>query len=166
VKTKRTLRSERGESLLEFALLLPFLLLMLLGVIEVGRYAYIDILVGNAARAGAAYGTQTSITAADTAGIQTAAQNDFRNNGQSASALSVSSASGCACDNSGHISAIDCASTALPICPVGQREVTSLQVTATATFSPLFHGSFGVPQMTMLSKTATMRVGECPTCAQ
>jgi len=59
-------RSESGQSLVEVALLLPFLVLMMLGVIELGRYAYIGILVGNAARAGAAYGIESLPQSVDT----------------------------------------------------------------------------------------------------
>ena len=76
------LRRQSGQALLEVAVLTPLLLLMLLGVVEMGRYAYISILVGNAARAGAAYGAQSLPQSVDTAGIQTAADNDFQNNGQ------------------------------------------------------------------------------------
>ena len=65
-----------GQTVVEVALLLPLLLLLLVGVIEIGRYAYFDILISNAARAGAQYGAQSLIQAADVAGIRTAAQND------------------------------------------------------------------------------------------
>ena len=72
----RTSRGERGTSLLEFALVLPILLLLLLGVIEIGRYAEMSIQVASAARAGAQYGAQNLATAADSPGIQTAALRD------------------------------------------------------------------------------------------
>src|ERR1700730_8362816 len=45
------LRSERGQSLVELALLTPLLLILIIGVVEMGRYASLGILVGNAARA-------------------------------------------------------------------------------------------------------------------
>jgi Flp pilus assembly protein TadG len=57
---------ERGQSLLEVALALPILLLLLLGIIEVGRYAQLAIVVADAARAGAIYGAQSSATAGQT----------------------------------------------------------------------------------------------------
>ena len=62
---------------MEMAFILPILLILVLGVIEIGRYAYIAILVGNAARAGAAYGAQNKQLANDSTGIQNAAQYDF-----------------------------------------------------------------------------------------
>src|SRR6516164_7862673 len=129
-KTTEILRSQGGSSLLEFALLVAFVLPpLLLGVIEMGRYADLSILVGNAARAGAAYGAQTSITAADTQGITKAAASDFAFKGAT---LVVRTGYACACDNGGTIGPPTYyASGACPVtCPAGQRQVVSLQVTA------------------------------------
>ena len=55
-----------------------------------GRYAYLSILVGNAARAGTAYGAQSLAQSVDATGIQTAATNDFQNNGPNSAVLTVS----------------------------------------------------------------------------
>lgn len=46
----------RGQGLVEFALLLPVLLLILLGTIEFGRIFFIYVNIANAAREGARYG--------------------------------------------------------------------------------------------------------------
>src|SRR6516165_1227489 len=94
-------RRQSGQSLLELAFLVPLLLLLSLGVIEIGRYAYIGILVGNAAHAGAVYGSQSLPQSVDTAGITTSADNDFKSNGQNVSNLNVSSSVSCGCDSSG-----------------------------------------------------------------
>src|ERR1700734_3884295 len=72
---------ECGQSVLELALLMPILCLLLLGIIEMGRYAEISILVSNAARAGAQYGAQNIATAGDSAGIQAAALQDAQISG-------------------------------------------------------------------------------------
>ena len=87
---KSRLRSQRGQSLVEVALLTPLLLSLMVGTIEMGRYAYLSILVGNAARAGAAYGSQSLALSVDGTGILTAATNDFQNNGPSGGVLAVS----------------------------------------------------------------------------
>jgi Flp pilus assembly protein TadG len=42
-----------GQSLVEFALLLPVMLLLLIGALDIGRLFYFDIVVGNAVREGA-----------------------------------------------------------------------------------------------------------------
>jgi Flp pilus assembly protein TadG len=67
---------QRGQALIEMAISLPILIGLLLGIIEVGRYAYLAIVVTNSARAGAIYGAQNLVNAVNTTGIATAAQND------------------------------------------------------------------------------------------
>jgi Flp pilus assembly protein TadG len=76
---RRNLREETGQALVELALVVPLFTVILFGAVEYGRLAYAAIEVTNAARAGAAYGAQTHVTAADTAGIQTAATQDAPN---------------------------------------------------------------------------------------
>ena len=165
----RLLRSQAGQSLVEVALLTPLLLALLIGGIELGRYAYIAILVGNAARAGAAYGAQSLILSVDTTGIQTAADNDFQNNGQNVSSLTVASSVLCGCDSGGTLNPdppttgycnappTGTNSTA-GTCTAGQW-VVMVSVTASGTFNSLF--SFpGIPASITVSKTATMRVDQ------
>ena len=64
---------EAGASLVEMALMLPFLGLLLLGVIDFGRAYYMSIEVQNAAEAGALYGSQNL---GDTAGMIATAKAD------------------------------------------------------------------------------------------
>ncbi len=147
---------QSGQSLVEVALMLPFLLLLLLGVIEVGRFLYIGILIGNAARAGVAYGTQSLVKSVDTAGITTAAQNDFQNNGQNVGSLTVGSSVSCGCDSSGTITTAACTGTGAGTCAAGQWTVT-LTVTTSGTFYSLFSYP-GIPTSMSISKTAVMQV--------
>jgi Flp pilus assembly protein TadG len=60
-----------GQSAVEFAILLPVLMLILFGVLDLGRIFFAAITVANAARAGARYATQHP---SDTAGIKTVAE--------------------------------------------------------------------------------------------
>jgi Flp pilus assembly protein TadG len=60
---------ERGASIVELAVIMTAMLLMVLGVIDLGRALYIKAEVANAARAGALYGAQGAIAATDTGGI-------------------------------------------------------------------------------------------------
>ncbi len=76
---KRLLRSERGTSLLEFAVALPMMLVLLMGLIDVGRYMYYTILATHAARAAVQYGAQNMVTAADSTGMTNAARSDGQN---------------------------------------------------------------------------------------
>jgi len=53
---KRSLaRSERGQSLVEVALAMPFLLLILLGIADLGRAFYYTVTISGAAREAAAF---------------------------------------------------------------------------------------------------------------
>ena len=162
-------RRQSGQALVEMAFVVPLLLVLALGVIEVGRYAYIAILVGNAARAGAAYGAQSNQQSNDSTGIQNAAQYDFAGgitssssaNGLSQSTLTVTSVASCGCDSSGSVTTYGCnvaAGNANPgVCPAGSRWVVFVSVTASGTFNSLF-GYPGIPSSITVSKTATLPV--------
>jgi Flp pilus assembly protein TadG len=63
---RERLRSARGQSLVEFAVFLPVLLLIFLGVFDLGRVYNTYIVITNAARDGAYYGSMHST---DTSGI-------------------------------------------------------------------------------------------------
>ena len=67
---------EAGQSIVELALTLPILVLLLLGAVEFGRFAYFAIEISNAAKAAAQYGAQKSLTAADVSGMQAVAASD------------------------------------------------------------------------------------------
>jgi Flp pilus assembly protein TadG len=154
-------RRAKGQALVEIAFVLPILLLLVIGVIEVGRYAYISILVGNAARAGAAYGAErlsnASTDPAVQAKVQAAAVNDFQSNGQTG--LAVSSNATCGCDSNGTISSDTVANCdqngSPPACPGGHWVIT-IHVTASGTFSGLFN-YLGINPLSV-SRTASLRV--------
>jgi Flp pilus assembly protein TadG len=158
------LRSQSGQSLLEVALLTPLLLTLLLGTIDLGRYGYAGILVGNAARAGAAYGAQSLTLSVNPTGIQDAANNDynkFQVNGQNVSTLTVSSSVSCGCDSGGTVTPAACSTTINPSagkCGSGHW-VVMVSVTATDTFNALFKYP-GIPSPITISRTATMRVAQ------
>lgn len=148
--------SESGQTLVEMGLLLPFLVLLMLGVVEMGRYGYMGILVGNAARAGTAYGTQTLPQSVDSAGITIAARNDFKSNGQLPANLNVTSAVSCGCDSGGSIAPATCTGTGAGTCISGHWVVV-LSVTASGTFSSIFHYPL-IPASVSVSKISSMRV--------
>ena len=52
---KRFFRTEKGQAMVEFALVLPFLLALLCGIIDFGWLYYNQITLNNAAREGARY---------------------------------------------------------------------------------------------------------------
>jgi|ERR1700722_18485651 Flp pilus assembly protein TadG len=134
-----------GQTVVEMALLLPVLLTLMIGLIEIGRYAYFDILISNAARAGAQYGAQSLIQAADKNGIIAAAQND------GLTTMNITTSQECGC-----------VSTALGGCPSGAvcpLPLVYVQVTATETYSSLFKYP-GIPKTMKLTSTVMMRVSQ------
>ena len=159
---------QSGQAMLEVALVLPILLILALGVIEIGRYAYIVILVGNAARAGADYGAQSHLQSIDTTGIQNAAYYDFagttssstiKTNGQLYSNLTVTSAVSCGCDSGGTITSYGCTTATYAnagTCATGNWVVV-VSVTASGTFNSLFRYP-GIPATLSVSKTASIPV--------
>ena len=141
--------ADRGQSLVELALVTPILLFLLVGIIEIGRFSYYSILVSNAARAGAQYGAQGLATAADSTGIQTAATHD----GQSLAGLTVSSIQECGCTG-----------TSLGACPASgcaapNHPLVYVEVTATGKFYPLFSYP-GIPNPFNVASTEKMRVAQ------
>jgi Flp pilus assembly protein TadG len=66
-ETEAPERVRKGQGLVEFALILPILLLVLVGMLEFGRILFIYVNVSNAAREGARYGV---VHPTDLGGIQ------------------------------------------------------------------------------------------------
>jgi len=151
---KRRLR-DSGQSMLEFALMLPFLMLLMVGVIEIGRAIYYTVEVNHAATAGVVYGSQNATTAQNTGQMQTYATSDAAITGMSAVA-----ANGCTCDNGTGTSCTYPVSSMLTCatisCPSGQV-VECVQVTTQATITPIFHFP-GLPMSYQANGEAVMRV--------
>lgn len=147
---------QAGLAMVEFAIALPLLMIILIGLIETGRFMYFSVLVGNAAHAGAQYGAQSGLNT--TAGMQTAAKND----GQNVSGLSASATYVCTCWN-GTTANPDPPTTAAcstTVCPLsGYHAVSYAQVTATGSFTPMFHYP-GLPTAYSISRTSTMRISQ------
>jgi Flp pilus assembly protein TadG len=166
---KRRGHAQKGQALLEIALVTPLILALALGVIELGRYAYIAILVGSAARAGAAYGAQNLTYAADPAAIKQAAISDFQNNGQPATNLNVNATVVCGCDSDGTISMQTtlCSAQAdgnigntISACSNGGGHwAVMVSVEASGTFNSLFDYP-GIPKSITVDRTATMMVAQ------
>lgn len=138
---------EEGSSLVELALVAPFLLLLLLGVVDFGRAYYLATEVAGAAHAAAEYAVQSPT---DTAGIMAAATDDAPD----VPNLTVGTPTyGCECSDGTSYSA-NCSTT--PTCT--NNYVNRVKVTVSATYSPWFPWP-GIPSSVNLSNSATMRSG-------
>jgi Flp pilus assembly protein TadG len=138
-----------GQALVELALMFPMFILLLVGAAEFGRLAYAAIEVSNAARAGAAYGAQTHLTASDTTGIQLAATQDAAN----VTGVIATVSNSCACSSGGMVSC----TYALSLCPSPARIIEYVNVNSTATVDTLFNYP-GLPHTYTLTGQAKMRV--------
>jgi Flp pilus assembly protein TadG len=139
-------RRTRGQASVELALSLPLLLMMFLTVVETGRAFYIAISVANAARAGVQYGSQNLTTAADTAGMQSAATADA----PGLSGMTATARYYCICSDG-------TASTCLATDCAGSHRLLYTQVSTSASYAPLINFMGILPTMTVPGK-ATMRV--------
>ena len=144
---KRRLSSSRsGQGTAELALVLPVLVMLLLIGTDLARVFYLSIGVNSAARAGAEYGSQSVITAADSTGMISAAKAD----GANLASLNVA-ASQCTCMTS----------STVPACPSNycsnNAEATYVTVTARAPFHTVVSYP-GLPSSLTLSGQAIMPV--------
>lgn len=138
---------ERGASLVEFALMIPFLALLLVGVIDFGRAYYVNVEVSNAAYTGALYGTQNST---DITGMQNAATGDAPD----VPGVTATATYGCECSD-GTNPVANC--TSQPSCSV--NVVNYVQVTTTATYKPIFPWP-GIPSSLTMQGSARLRAGQ------
>ena len=130
--------------MLEFALVLPILMVLLIGLVDLGRAGYLGILTANAARAGAQYGAQSIFTSTDTTGMRSAAIADAPGIGLTALPTTVCSVNGGGLTN----------------CPsniTGQTVVYYVKVHVTGTFAPLVRYP-GLPTSINIVGDSVMRV--------
>ena len=98
---KSLLSRERGQELVEFALMLPFLLLILIGIIDLGRTFHAAITIANSSRTGARYAISYGyediggVVSVDSAAIGSRAQAEAQNSGITLDSVNVSCPGGC-----------------------------------------------------------------------
>lgn len=165
---RHILRENRGSAFVELALILPLLVFVVIGAAELGRIAYFAIELANAARAGAAYGSQNSQTAIDSTDIELAASNDASN-----IAITFPTAPGnyCVCETAtsggsvSDTSPVLCSTVATSTTYCTESTTTGttntvigyVQVNTRATVSTMFHYP-GIPASFTLNGFAEMRV--------
>jgi Flp pilus assembly protein TadG len=150
IRRRVATRDDVGQALIELALALPIYILLLLGSAEFALLAYASIEVSNAARAGVAYGAQSAATAADIAGMETAATND----GSNVAGLSATASQFCSCSSA---AATQVACATAPTTCASSRVLNYVQVNTTAAVSPPIRLP-GLPITFTLRGQAIMRV--------
>ena len=79
-------RGQRGQSLVEMALVLPLLMILLVGVVDVGRAMFAKIAITNASREGARYASRFP---ADKPGAIDAVRDELELNGLDSALVDV-----------------------------------------------------------------------------
>jgi Flp pilus assembly protein TadG len=121
------MKTRRGIAIVEFALIAPVLLLLVAAVVDFTLLMRAAIAVGDAARAGAQFGSLNMANAANISGIQTAALNAAPD----IPSLTAAAAQVCRCSNG---STVNCSGGTCPSGPVR----TYVQVTVKTTVPPIF----------------------------
>jgi hypothetical protein len=126
---KQKIKKEEGSSLIETALVMPVLLLLLIGAVDLGRGYYAAMEVSSAAEAGALYGIQSP---SDIVGMVAAAKLDATD----VPGMTITSTplSGCECFD-GSKSVSPCG-TAPPTCGI-DNAVDFVEVDTSFTYVPL-----------------------------
>jgi len=141
-----------GQSIVEFAVAVGVLSLILVVAADFARVFYFSIAVNNAARAGAQYGSQTVITAANSSGMTTAATTD----GSNIPGLSAT-ASQCTCEPQASPPPIEpCTSISSTYCAANST-ATFVTVNTSAPFTTIVHYP-GLPNSFTLKGKAVMQV--------
>ncbi len=149
---KRLIRSERANSMIEFALVAPVFIFMLVGVIEMGRYTYLAVLAQHAARAGVQYAAQNLETAADASASGPATASAASQDAQSLSQWKVTS--WVTCTNNAQVAPCPANNTG----SVSAGLVYYVGVKVTGTFKSLLSYP-GIPNNVPITASAIMRVG-------
>jgi Flp pilus assembly protein TadG len=140
--------SERGAALAELAVALPILIVVLLGAVDFGRLWTEGLAISNAVRAGAQYGSESTLAALDTTGIKRSVRNDLESMMDASDIKAISVKSYCECEDG---TSVDCDDK----CGVLQPR-TYVQVRVDKTFNTLFPYP-GVPKEVTLVRQARCR---------
>ena len=136
--------SKAGSAVIELALLIPLLMLVLTGTVELSRVFHTATAVTNAARAGVQFAlSNPTNNAANYAGMQTAATND----GSGISGLTANASQFCQCSDG----------TSTPCGSSGCGIRTYVKVVTSATFSTIGTYPF-VPSSIIINSQASARV--------
>jgi Flp pilus assembly protein TadG len=145
-------RWRNGQSAVELALIFPAVVLFLLLAIDFGRLVYTNVSLREAARAGAQYGSQSVVAAADSSGMIAAVQRD----GSTISGLSAM-ANQCTCESGSSVAS--CSTNYSATYCTHNPQATYVIVNAQATFHTLVR-YLGIPSSLALSGQAIMQVQE------
>ena len=141
-------QSTAGSATVELALIVPVLVLIMLGLLDMGRVFYGAITVASAARAGVAYGSMSAVHSDNIAAMNASAQADALD----VTGLTFNSEKWCECPAQTP-STVSCT---LTTCTDGTTVRIYVETTVTGTFSTTLPYP-GIPNTISISRTAKMR---------
>lgn len=163
---KSQFNDSSGAALVEMALVLPLVLLLIFGAVELGRIAHFAVEVQNAARAGASYGAVNVGNASNSSMVTQAAQNDIPD----LSGMVVTPSYGCVCETltnntpsfSPSSGTISCQDPSILACTGGSSTVTYnvlsyITVSTQASLNSVFQ-VHGLPNSYTLNGYSAMRI--------
>ncbi|MDF1502326.1 TadE/TadG family type IV pilus assembly protein [Roseisolibacter sp. H3M3-2] len=148
-RRRRRLHDDTGAAVVEFALLVPVLLLFAMAAIDFGRVVATGIAVSGAVRAGAQYGAQSAAASVDQVGMIAAAKSDFGEGGFGA--LTVDSArTMCRCTSAGAMGACASVGATCGVTPQAFVAVGAQRTVALILRYPGFPASYAVRRSAVL----------------
>jgi Flp pilus assembly protein TadG len=144
LRTRHFGRDERGATAVEFAMIAPILVAMVVSIVDLGLGLYADTQLANAAQAGAAYAMQKGY---DASAITTVAQASTRLTG-----VTVAPTQFCGCPSANGVVSTSCDAS----CSDGLTAGSFASVVVTKDYSTLLSYP-GLPAIFHLSETATAR---------
>jgi Flp pilus assembly protein TadG len=134
---RRLRAAQSGNAAVEFALLVPIVMILLAGLFDYGMVVRLSMQLNSAARAGVQYAT---IYPADTDGVQRAARNSVNDSSMTVFTPDVF----CTCGSSTASRLSTCNGTAICGAGVTNRNYVSVQVQRS--YTPILpYGGFGTP---------------------
>ena len=145
LQAKRLRREQAGATAVEFAVIAPILIAMMIGIVDYGLGLYTDTQLANAAQAAVDYAMQKGY---DAAAMTTVAQSSTRLTG-----ITAAPSQYCGCPSATGVTSTSCDSS----CSDGLTAGTYAKVVATKEYGTLLSYP-GIPANIHLSETATARV--------
>jgi Flp pilus assembly protein TadG len=143
---------QKGSAIIETALLLPVLILMAVGTMDLARVFFAGIVVESAARAGVQMASFSVGKAGAFSETNAAAQADA--SGQGITGITTSSRTFCGCNNS--TSEVSCSTGTCTVNGVSRSPSGYVETTASYTFAATIPYP-GIPRNIVLSSTAKFR---------
>jgi Flp pilus assembly pilin Flp len=154
-------REKEGVAAVEFAVIVPLLLIMAVGMVDLGMGLYDNMQTQNAAQAGADYAL-IHLTAWNKDAVKTAIKNASSLSGIGASPDPYSF---CGCPGSGGVTQVNCATG---IC-TGMSVGCYIRTSATYTYNTVLPYSKILPflqKQYVLTSNSTVRVNEAAACSK